>query len=103
MDRPRLSRPGARPLRACGRRGVPAWAAAWCIGFLPPVASAGEAWEYGAYIDLSYADDLDGSGRVPWRGKLTTNRLNQFDPNLGMAYIRKPATADSPWGFELGG
>jgi hypothetical protein len=91
------------------RRRILSWVGAlcWCIGFFPAAAWAADAarggWEYGVYIDLSYADDLDGSGRVPWRSKLTTSRLNQFDPNMGMAYARKLATADSPWGFELGG
>lgn len=71
------------------------------------ITQAGEAWtetlHYGAYVDLSWANDLEGSGRVAWRSKATTQHLNQFDANLGMAYLRKDATAESPFGFELGG
>lgn len=79
-------------------------AALFCVCLT--VASAEDTTEgglqHGAYIDLSYANDLDGSGRVPWRSKLTTNRLNQFDPNMGLAYVKKTPTDRLPWGFEFG-
>jgi len=63
---------------------------------------SGGGLQHGAYIDLSYANDLDGIGRVPWRSKLTSNRLNQFDPNMGVVYVKKTPIARSPWGFEFG-
>ncbi len=60
-------------------------------------------WHYGAYLDLNYAPDLTTPRSVPFRDKLTTNRLNQFSPDLGMVYLRKGATTESPFGFELSG
>jgi len=60
-------------------------------------------WHYGAYLDLNYAPDLTTPRSVPFRGKLTTNRLNQFSPDLGMVYLSKSTTTESPFGFELSG
>lgn len=60
-------------------------------------------WHYGAYLDLNYAPDLSTPRSVPFRDKLTTNRLNQFSPDLGMVYLSKTTSTESPWGFELSG
>jgi len=60
-------------------------------------------WHYGAYLDLNYAPDLSTARSVPFRDKLTTNRLNQFSPDLGMVYLRKGTTTESPFGFEISG
>ncbi|GAB6047080.1 hypothetical protein JCM19379_09040 [Methyloparacoccus murrellii] len=59
-------------------------------------------WQYGAYLDVSYADDLGGDRTIEWRSKLTTRRLNAFDPNMGMMYLYKPPDESSRWGLELG-
>ena len=67
----------------------------------PPETEA--LWHYGAYLDLNYAPDLSTPRSVPFRDKLTTNRLNQFSPDLGMIYLRKETTTESPFGFELSG
>lgn len=60
-------------------------------------------WHYGAYLDLNYAPDLTTPRSVPFRDKLTTNRLNQFSPDLGMIYLSKATTTESPFGFEISG
>ena len=78
----------------------------WCILLAAPPVHAGDSgnssWQYGAYTDISYADNLGGDKRVDWRSKATTQRFNQFDPNMGMAYLKKTASADSPWGIDIG-
>jgi hypothetical protein len=69
-----------------------------------PVESDTESlWHYGAYLDVNYAPDLSTPRSVPFRDKLTTNRLNQVSPDLGMVYLNKATSTDSPWGFELSG
>lgn len=60
-------------------------------------------WHYTAYLDLSYPANFNSSDPHPWRSKVTTNRLSEFSPNMGMLMIRKDGTAESPWGMELGG
>lgn len=68
-----------------------------------PAEEAEALWHYGAYLDLNYAPDLSTPRSVPFRDKLTTNRLNQFSPDLGMIYLRKGTTTESPFGFEISG
>lgn len=65
--------------------------------------SAGSAWQYGAYVDLSYPLNFNSSDPHPWRSKATTNRLSQVSPNMGMFYLKKDTTEASRWGLELGG
>lgn len=60
-------------------------------------------WAYGAYLDLSYADALNGTQQnYPWRSKLTTTHLNAFEPNMAMAYVIKNPSESSRWGMEFG-
>ncbi len=59
-------------------------------------------WRYGAYLDVSYADDLGGDRHIQWRDKLTTRNLNSFDPNMGMVYLTKQASESSRWGLDIG-
>lgn len=60
-------------------------------------------WHYSGYLDLSYPANFNSSDPHPWRSKVTTNRLSEFSPNMGMFVLRKEASAESPWGVELGG
>jgi len=62
-----------------------------------------EDWHYSAYVDLSYPANFNTSDPHPWRSKVTTNRLSEFSPNMGMFYLKKDASSESPWGLELGG
>lgn len=55
-----------------------------------------EDWHYGAYIDLSYPANFNSADPHPWRSKATTNRLSQFSPNMGMFYLKKEVTPESP-------
>ena len=66
----------------------------------PPQVDADTAW--GAYVDLSFPANFNSSEPHLWRNKLTTNRLNQLSPNMGMFYFRKDVSENSPWGFEFG-
>lgn len=59
-------------------------------------------WQYGATIDLSYANAFQTDDEILWRSKATTQRLNEFTPNIGMFYLRKSASEKSRWGMELG-
>ncbi|CAL1239696.1 outer membrane beta-barrel protein [Candidatus Methylocalor cossyra] len=68
-----------------------------------PVSAEEDLWSAGLYVDLAYAEAFQTGRRIPWRSKATTQRLNQFSPNLGMFYLRKQASAASPWGWELAG
>jgi len=60
-------------------------------------------WHYGAYMDLSYPLNFNTSDSHPWRNKATTNRLNEFSPNMGMFYLKKEASESSRWGIDIGG
>lgn len=75
-----------------------------CCGlFMTFALSADDGdWRYGAYLDLSYADNLGGSRVLEWRSKLTTRQLNAFTPNMGMGYLYKLPSDHSRWGMELG-
>lgn len=68
-----------------------------------PDGASARDWRYGAYVDLAYPANFNTSAPHPWRSKLTTQRLSQFSPNMGMVYLAKSASAESPWGLELGG
>lgn len=62
-----------------------------------------EDWHYSAYVDLSYPANFNTSDPHPWRSKLTTNRLSELSPNMGMFMLRKDTSPESRWGLELGG
>ena len=77
----------------------------WCwllVIFSQDLLADNDLWQYGAMVDLSYTQALQGESVQNWRNKLTTNRLNQFAPNMGMFYLRKLNSEDSRWGLELG-
>lgn len=63
---------------------------------------ADEQWQYGGYIDMAYAQAFQTDDSLEWRSKATTQRLNQFSPNMGMFYVRKLAAESSRWGMEVG-
>ncbi len=75
-----------------------------CLVIITQIAIADEdLWQYGGAIDLSYANAFQNDGALFWRSKATTQRLNEFSPNMGMFYVRKLAAENSRWGLELGG
>lgn len=73
-----------------------------CISSYDAIAANTTAWQYGAVIDLSYANAFQSDEKLPWRSKATTTRLNEFSPNMGMFYLRKLASEESRWGLEIG-
>ncbi|MDR4478735.1 MAG: outer membrane beta-barrel protein [Nitrospira sp.] len=59
-------------------------------------------WHYGGYVDVSYAVDFNFPENHRWRSKGTTPRVNEFAPNMLLAYVQKDRTVSSRWGMELG-
>lgn len=59
-------------------------------------------WHYGGYLDVSYAIDFNFPESHRWRSKGTTPRVNEFAPNMLLAYVQKDRTVASRWGMELG-
>jgi hypothetical protein len=60
------------------------------------------SWQYCATLDLSYANAFQTDAKTAWRSKATSVRLNEFTPNMGMAYLRKTVSDTSRWGMEIG-
>jgi len=58
-------------------------------------------WHYGLYLDLSYAVDFNFPENHLWRSKVTTQRVNDPNINMALAYVRKDANEASRWGMEL--
>ncbi|MDF0667578.1 MAG: outer membrane beta-barrel protein [Nitrospira sp.] len=63
-----------------------------------PVSSG---WHYGGFLDLGYAVDFNFPENHQWRSKTTTSRVNEFAPNMALAYVKKNISLSSPWGMEL--
>ncbi len=70
--------------------------------FLSGNANASD-WQVGGTVDLSYANAFQSDDELPFRSKVSSSRLNEFSPNIGMFYVRKTASEQSRWGLELGG
>ena len=58
-------------------------------------------WHYGAYLDLTYPIDFNFPENHVWRSKVTTQRVNDLNLNMAMAYVRKEAVESSRWGMEF--
>ena len=58
-------------------------------------------WQYGVMLDFAYLENLTTDKTQQWHHKLSSNRLNQPAPNMGMAYLRKLQDDDSPLGMEF--
>jgi len=74
----------------------------------PPEATSSEQnpsprslWRYGAYLDLSYPVDFNFPENHLWRSKVTTQRVNDLNLNMALAYVRKEANESSRWGMEF--
>ena len=64
--------------------------------------SAWANWHYSAYLDIAYLLDFNFPENHLWRSRTTSNRFNEFAPNMGFLNVRKDTTTDSRWGMELG-
>ena len=67
-----------------------------------PAIADSTLWQYGAAVDISYGHAFQSDDPILWRSKVTTQRLNQFAPNMGMFYLRKSPENNSRWGIEIG-
>lgn len=63
--------------------------------------SSKSLWHYGAYLDLTYPIDFNFPENHLWRSKVTTQRVNEFNVNMALAYVRKDVNESSRWGMEL--
>ncbi len=59
-------------------------------------------WHVSAYADVAYILDPNFPENHLWRSRSTSNRFNEFAPNMGYVAVRKDTTTDSRWGLELG-
>jgi hypothetical protein len=59
-------------------------------------------WHLSAYLDVAYIIDFNFPENHLWRSRTTSQRFNEFAPNMGFINVRKDATTDSRWGMELG-
>jgi hypothetical protein len=60
------------------------------------------SWHYQLYLDAGYAGSDNEPANRDWRSKSTTNKLDGVELFLGMANVRREASAESRWGFEFG-
>lgn len=90
----------------------------WAVLFAPPFAAAQsptsrhpteesssdrwDNWHVSGYVDLAYIVDFNFPENHLWRSRTTSNRFNEFAPNMAYLNVRKDATTDSRWGTELG-
>ncbi len=58
-------------------------------------------WHYGVFVDVAYLIDFNFPANHLFRNHSTTPRVNEFNLNMGGAYVRKDATERSRWGMEL--
>ncbi len=59
-------------------------------------------WHYGGYVDVGYVGNFNSPDNHLWRSRATAAHHNELSPNMGLAYVRKDASALSRWGMELG-
>ena len=60
-------------------------------------------WQYGGFVDLSYALNFNFPENHQWRSKETTPRTNELAPNMVLGYVHKEPHRAKDWGFELAG
>jgi hypothetical protein len=58
-------------------------------------------WQYGAFLDTGYLMDFNHPANRLFRSRGTAFHVDEFDVNMGGAYIRKVASEKSRWGVEL--
>jgi Putative beta-barrel porin-2, OmpL-like. bbp2 len=58
-------------------------------------------WHYGGFVDLGYSLNFNFPENHLFRNRSTTPRVNELDLNMAGVYMRKDASAQSPWGTEL--
>ena len=67
-----------------------------------PAPSATD-WHYGAFVDGGFAKDFTDPVNHLFRSRGTTPRVDEVDLNMAAAYVRRIASASSPWGLEITG
>jgi hypothetical protein len=78
------------------------WSVLFVLPAPPPLqAEESKTWQAGAFLDLSYGLNFNFPENHRWRSKDTTNRTNEWAPNMGYAYFEKDPTHESRWGVEV--
>lgn len=72
------------------------------LGVAPLQTGSTQDWRYGAYVDVGYIGNFNFPDNHLWRNRATASHHNELSPNMGLAYVRKDASALSRWGMELG-
>jgi hypothetical protein len=52
-------------------------------------------WQYNGTVDLGFGAAVQSGREISWRSKVTTRRLNEFSPNMGMLVLRKTVSDTS--------
>lgn len=72
-----------------------------------PVTSQNQAeapaWQYGAFVDVAYANDTNRPSNHLFRNRGTTPRVDELDVNMAAVSLRKIASESSRWGIEATG
>ncbi len=64
-------------------------------------ASAAELWQYGGFVDVSYAHNPSHPENHHWRSNETSVSTNELASTMGLLYLRKDPAEQSRWGMEL--
>jgi hypothetical protein len=67
---------------------------------LPKGEASKTQWQYGGFVDLGYLLDFNHPANHQFRSRGTTSKVDEFDPNMAAAYLRKPTSESSRWGME---
>jgi len=66
-----------------------------------PLPTSSPVWEYGAFADGAYELDFNHPENDLFRSRGTAYKVNEPVLNMAGAYIRKHASEQSRWGFEI--
>jgi hypothetical protein len=58
-------------------------------------------WQYGGFVDVAYLRDFNHPSNHLFRSRGTAWHVDEWDLNMGGAYVKKKALEHSRWGAEL--
>jgi hypothetical protein len=58
-------------------------------------------WQYGGFVDVGYLRDFNHPSNHVFRSRGTAWHVDEWDLNMGGAYVKKKALEHSRWGAEL--
>jgi hypothetical protein len=66
-----------------------------------PAEPSSPEWQYGGFLDGGYLRDFNDPSNHLFRSRGTAFHVNEWDPNMAGAYVKKKASEQSRWGTEL--